>query len=79
MASAAPASSPCVNICRMHAGTGWCEGCARTIGEIAAWGGLGEEERQRVWALLPARQAVLRPLVGEPAPNPRLARRVRCP
>ena len=59
----APAS-PCINICRMHAATGWCEGCARTIDEIA------EAARQRVWALLPARQAVLRAALGPAVPNP---------
>ncbi len=31
-------ASPCINICRMHAPTGWCEGCLRTIDEIATWG-----------------------------------------
>ena len=63
-------ASPCINICRMHAGTGWCEGCARTIDEIAAWGGLDEATRQRVWAELPQRQAVLRAQIGLARPNP---------
>ena len=64
----APASggaSPCVNVCRMHA-TGWCEGCARTLDEIAAWSRLDDEARQRVWQLLPARQAALRRLGAGP-------------
>ena len=48
--------SPCTNVCRMNAGTGWCEGCLRTIDEIAAWaqfddqakrGILGELDRRR--------------------------------
>jgi predicted Fe-S protein YdhL (DUF1289 family) len=59
----APAS-PCINICRMHAATGWCEGCARSIDEIAAWGRFDEAARQRVWALLPERQEVLRGALG---------------
>ena len=63
-------ASPCLSICRMHAGTGWCEGCARTIDEIAAWGGLDEATRQRVWAVLPQRQAVLRAQIGPARPNP---------
>ncbi|MCB1910400.1 MAG: DUF1289 domain-containing protein [Zoogloeaceae bacterium] len=29
--------SPCINICRMDARTGLCEGCFRTIEEITAW------------------------------------------
>ena len=63
-------ASSCINICRMHAGTGWCEGCARTIDEIAAWGRLDEATRQRVWAVLPQRQAVLRAQIGPARPNP---------
>ena len=62
--------SPCINICRMHAGTGWCEGCARTLQEIATWGTLDEPARQRVWALLPQRQTALRALIGLPKANP---------
>ena len=52
-------ASPCKNICRMHEPTGWCEGCARTIDEIAAWPRLGDDARRAVWALLPARQEAL--------------------
>lgn len=68
----APAS-PCINICRMHADTGWCEGCARTIDEIATWGGLDDEARRRVCALLPERQAVLFAALEAVAPNPRMS------
>ncbi len=52
-------TSPCINVCRMHEATGWCEGCARSLQEIAAWGSLDEATRQRVWQLLPARQEQL--------------------
>ena len=62
-------ASPCINICRMHAGTGWCEGCARTLQEIATWGGMDEPARQRVWEVLPQRQTALRALIGPPRPN----------
>ncbi len=65
-------ASPCINICRMHAGTGWCEGCARTIDEIAAWGRLDDATRQRVQDVLPQRQVVLRALIGPVRPNPRV-------
>ena len=67
--------SPCVNVCRMHAPTGWCEGCARTIDEIAAWGGLPDEARRRIWQLLPDRRVRLQALLGaaraEPVAAPR--------
>ncbi|MBP7667871.1 MAG: DUF1289 domain-containing protein, partial [Burkholderiaceae bacterium] len=47
MATTAPqaAASPCINICRMHASTGWCEGCLRTIDEITTWGRLDDAGR----------------------------------
>jgi uncharacterized protein len=48
--------SPCINICRMDAATGWCEGCQRTLQEIAAWGGLNEADKRAVWQALPARR-----------------------
>jgi predicted Fe-S protein YdhL (DUF1289 family) len=49
-------ASPCISVCRMNAATGWCEGCLRTIEEIAAWSRMGDEDKRRVWALLPARR-----------------------
>lgn len=48
--------SPCNDICSMHAGTGFCEGCGRTIDEIAAWGQLDDGGKIRVWAQLPQRR-----------------------
>lgn len=52
--------SPCINVCRMRAPRGgvddWCEGCARTIEEIAAWGRMDDDARRRVWTLLPPRR-----------------------
>jgi predicted Fe-S protein YdhL (DUF1289 family) len=65
-------ASPCINICRMHAGTGWCEGCARTIDEIAAWSRLDDATRQRVQDMLPQRQLVLRALISPAQSNPRM-------
>ncbi|MGH8118485.1 MAG: DUF1289 domain-containing protein [Rhodanobacteraceae bacterium] len=38
--------SPCVGICRMGV-DGLCIGCRRTLAEIAQWGTLSNEERQR--------------------------------
>ena len=48
--------SPCVNVCRMDAATGWCEGCQRTLQEIAAWSGLADADKHAVWQALPARR-----------------------
>ncbi len=52
-------ASPCINVCRMHDALGLCEGCARTIDEIAAWGQMAEWDKQVVWLELPERQARL--------------------
>ena len=52
--------SPCVNVCRMSAATGLCEGCLRTIDEIAAWGQLSDAARLQVWQQLHQRRALAR-------------------
>ena len=46
----APATvpSPCVDICRMDEATGLCEGCLRTLDEIACWSLLDDAEKQAV-------------------------------
>ena len=49
-------ASPCVNICRMEPLTGWCEGCLRTIDEIAAWGSLDDVARLRICKQLQQRR-----------------------
>ena len=57
----APVPSPCNNVCRIDAATGWCEGCLRTIEEIAAWGGLDDAGRRHVWLRLGPRADALTP------------------
>jgi predicted Fe-S protein YdhL (DUF1289 family) len=54
---ARPISTPCIKVCAVSGQTGLCIGCGRTLGEIASWGGISEEERQRIMAELPARMA----------------------
>lgn len=54
---ASPVPSPCTNICRMNPATGWCEGCWRTLDEIAAWSTLSEAAKRDVWQALDARRA----------------------
>jgi predicted Fe-S protein YdhL (DUF1289 family) len=41
----------------MNAQTGWCEGCFRTLDEIAAWSSMSDRDKRAVWKLLPARRA----------------------
>jgi hypothetical protein len=55
--SAPVIASPCIDVCRIDPRSGWCEGCLRTIDEIAAWGALAETQKREVWKRLPARRA----------------------
>jgi predicted Fe-S protein YdhL (DUF1289 family) len=43
-------------VCRMNAASGLCEGCLRTIDEIAAWGSLDDAARREVLARLGQRR-----------------------
>ena len=49
--------SPCINVCRMSAVTGYCEGCQRTIGEIAGWSAYADHQKRAVLTRLPARKS----------------------
>ena len=63
--------SPCINVCRIHAGSGLCEGCLRTLDEITVWSRLGDEAKRAVWAELPARRvAWLKRLGAAPGATP---------
>jgi predicted Fe-S protein YdhL (DUF1289 family) len=44
-----PAPSPCINVCHMDPQSGLCEGCLRSLDEIAQWGAANEEQRRAVW------------------------------
>jgi len=48
-------SSPCTKVCVIDSATGLCSGCGRTLGEIAQWGSLSEDERLAIMAALPQR------------------------
>lgn len=41
--------SPCTGICKINARSGLCEGCFRTLDEIAVWSGASEDEKRAVW------------------------------
>ena len=51
----AAVSSPCIGVCRMDAATGWCEGCLRSLDEIAGWSRMDNAAKRVVWAQLPER------------------------
>ena len=54
---AEPVPSPCNSVCRMSPRTGLCEGCLRTIDEIAAWSRMEEHEKRAVWQQIGQRKA----------------------
>ncbi|PDT13704.1 Fe-S oxidoreductase [Rhizobium sp. J15] len=47
--------TPCIHVCSMDPGSGFCTGCGRTLQEIGGWMGYSDAERRRIMALLPAR------------------------
>ena len=49
--------SPCISVCRIDADSGCCEGCLRTLGEIAAWSQLGNDAKRGVWRIIEQRAA----------------------
>lgn len=55
-------ASPCISICRIDAGSGWCEGCLRTLDEIAAWSVLDDRAKRGVWLELHRRRVAWRRL-----------------
>jgi predicted Fe-S protein YdhL (DUF1289 family) len=50
-------ASPCVNVCRISAATGLCEGCLRNLEEIASWSAYSDKEKRAVLERLPARKS----------------------
>ncbi len=47
--------TPCIKTCVIDARSRLCEGCGRTIDEIAAWSTYTSEHRRRIMAELPSR------------------------
>jgi predicted Fe-S protein YdhL (DUF1289 family) len=45
---AASVPSPCIGLCILDPGKGFCKGCYRTIEEIGAWIGLSDDDRLAV-------------------------------
>jgi len=52
-------ASPCIDVCRMDAASGYCEGCRRSIDEIASWSTYSNAQKRAVLAQLPARNSAL--------------------
>jgi predicted Fe-S protein YdhL (DUF1289 family) len=57
--TAAPAggvASPCISVCAIDPRTGLCEGCFRTLDEIAGWITFSNDQKRAVLAALPGRR-----------------------
>ncbi len=50
------APSPCNSICTMNSHSGFCNGCFRTLNEIATWGSMAETTKRQVWSELKVRR-----------------------
>ena len=49
--------SPCISVCRIDAATGLCQGCLRTLQEIADWPMLSLREKDALLWRLREREA----------------------
>lgn len=49
------ASSPCIDVCTIDPRSGFCDGCRRTMDEIAWWASYPTAERRRILDELPSR------------------------
>ena len=47
--------SPCVSVCTMDAQSGLCDGCLRSLQEIADWSVLPDAQKKALWPVLVAR------------------------
>lgn len=48
--------SPCLSVCRMDRSRAVCEGCWRSIDEIAAWSRMADADKLVVWERIESRQ-----------------------
>lgn len=48
--------SPCTKVCVIDPSTGLCEGCWRSLAEVAGWAGMTDAERRHIMGELPQRQ-----------------------
>ena len=49
-------ASPCIDVCRMNPSTGLCDGCFRTIDEIAGWSSFDDTQKAAVLKQAEARK-----------------------
>ncbi|WP_083006517.1 DUF1289 domain-containing protein [Halomonas sp. GT] len=44
--------TPCIQVCSIDSTYSLCQGCGRTLDEIACWGSMTEAEKAPVWERL---------------------------
>ena len=49
-------ASPCINVCKMDARSGLCNGCFRTIDEITVWSKIDDTRRLEILAAVARRR-----------------------
>lgn len=59
--SAGDVPSPCMSVCRVDSVSEFCEGCFRTLDEIAAWSRMDEDGKREVWKTIGERIALREP------------------
>ena len=59
--------SPCTGVCQLD-GLGVCQGCGRTLAEIAEWGGAGEARQRQIVEAARARLPIIPD--RDPPPKP---------
>ncbi len=47
--------TPCIKVCVLDPASGLCQGCARSLDEIARWGTMSDSERGRIMGELKGR------------------------
>lgn len=51
--------SPCISVCQIHAVTGMCTGCYRSLSEIANWSHADGDEKRRIWRAITERISLI--------------------
>ncbi|UCG72847.1 MAG: DUF1289 domain-containing protein [Chromatiales bacterium] len=56
MSAKPDAASPCTNVCVMNEQSGYCQGCWRTLEEIAGWGRFSDARKAAILQQLHTRR-----------------------
>lgn len=51
--------SPCISVCTMNASSQLCDGCFRTLDEIASWSQMDDESKRAAWGRIEQRAGAI--------------------